>query len=208
MLIGPEDLNYTELIDLEYGCFSQVKNAGGVARCQTDRRTFFIMRLCQFQSWMPSIVRSYRNDLEQAIAANRNLFTEKYAYMMESTDPLGFDLIKQKLPVVEFDVLNMVEAIVSIVLEWADSLRMTYPALIRRGRPLYTKDDSYFVTSFETYTRGELKTYSKRTLRMLLDYYVACQEEAFNVLMDLERFVVRCYGYPTLQDAELKLSSS
>lgn len=39
------------LIEREWTLFDKVRNIGGRASCQDDRKTFFIMRGSQFLSW-------------------------------------------------------------------------------------------------------------------------------------------------------------
>ena len=41
-----------------------------------------------------NVLESYYDDIEQAEAQERNLIMEKYAYMMEETDPVYFLSIK------------------------------------------------------------------------------------------------------------------
>ena len=41
-----------------------------------------------------------------------------------------------------------------------------------QGRPSAACEDSRFTTSFETYNRGELATYSAKTLQLLEDHYL------------------------------------
>ena len=45
------------------------------------------MRTSQAEAWTEKLLKSYYDDLLQAKSHNRNLMTEKYARMMESTFP-------------------------------------------------------------------------------------------------------------------------
>ncbi len=67
--------------------FQQVQGVNGRAACQDDWTTFLIMRLSQFEGWDTDVLESYFEDIVQAEAQERNLIMEKYAYMMEETDP-------------------------------------------------------------------------------------------------------------------------
>ena len=61
-------------------------------------------------------------------------------------------------------------------------------------------------TSFETYLRGELKTYSERTLMLYLDFLHGLQERGENLTYRIMTSTVQAYGYASLKDAEEKLS--
>ncbi len=78
------------LIEREWTLFDKVRNIGGRASCQDDRKTFFIMRGSQFLSWNVPLLESYENDLRAAQAEGRNLLAEKYGYMMMWTSPKEF----------------------------------------------------------------------------------------------------------------------
>ena len=71
-----------------------------------------------------------------------------------------------------------------------------------KGRPLRTSEDSTGETSFETYLRGELKTYSARTITLLHELTLRQQQDgvngaALNLLNQVQQ-----YGYATLEQAE------
>ena len=77
-----------------------------------------------------------------------------------------------------------------------------YPRLSGKGRPLRTSEDSTGETSFETYLRGELKTYSARTITLLHELTLRQQQDgvngaALNLLNQVQQ-----YGYATLEQAE------
>lgn len=71
----------------EWEQFQQVNNEGGPANCQGNWPMFHQMRLSQFLTWPHPLLASYADDLDQADAQGRNLLTEKYGRMMESTAP-------------------------------------------------------------------------------------------------------------------------
>lgn len=82
----------------EYRMMDAVQGMGGRADCQDDRELFCAMRCCQFQSWNDETLESYAEDLRKAAESGRNLVTEKYARMMEQTDPVNYEKIKDFLP--------------------------------------------------------------------------------------------------------------
>ena len=89
------------LIEREWTLFDKVRNIGGRASCQDDRKTFFIMRGSQFLSWNVPLLESYENDLRAAQAEGRNLLAEKYGYMMMWTSPKEFKEVRDLLPQVK-----------------------------------------------------------------------------------------------------------
>ena len=76
-----------QIVEKEWLMFQQVQGVNGRAACQDDWTTFLIMRLSQFEGWDTDVLESYFEDIVQAEAQERNLIMEKYAYMMEETDP-------------------------------------------------------------------------------------------------------------------------
>lgn len=77
----------SEIIKLEWDMFSHVSNVGGPASCQMRPDTFKIMRKSQAATWSDELLASYLEDLKTATREGRNIMTEKYARMMESTFP-------------------------------------------------------------------------------------------------------------------------
>lgn len=152
------------IVELEWKMFQVVPNIGGKASCQDDFTTFRIMRSSQAASWSEGALESYLSDLKEAESSGRNLLTEKYARMMRSTSPSEYAHIEHMLPPVDPRAVELIEQALSIILEWEKELLEKYPYILGKGRPLFAKGDSGAVTSLETYLRGELATYSVRTL--------------------------------------------
>ena len=63
-------------------------------------------------------------------------------------------------------------------------------------------EDSAFLTSFETYLRGELETYSDATLELLNKDILAKQAQNINMAEELYTFLVKDKGYDSLDEAE------
>ncbi len=143
----------SNILDLEWEMFSNVKNRGGRASCQENPHTFRIIRSGGFMVWSEDTLESYLADLEQARDAGRNLMTEKYARMEGLIDP------------VNPDALPLIDAIVRRECQWAEEFRQRYPQA-RMARPIYDSESPPSVVSAETYSRGELETYSTRTLEL------------------------------------------
>lgn len=141
-------------------------------------------------------------DLKTATREGRNIMTEKYARMMESTFPEEYRKLAASLPPVDKETLQKIEEIVAINVGWKAELFDRYPRLSGKGRPLRTSEDSAMETSFETYLRGELKTYSARTITLLHELTLRQQQDgvngaALNLLNQVQQ-----YGYATLEQAE------
>ena len=195
------------IIEAEWQMFQDVPNIGGRAACQDDLETFRIMRAGQSASWSDATLESYLDDLNEAKRSGRNLLTEKYARMMRSTSPLEYAQIEHLLPPVDPETIELIEQIVKIVLEWEEELLEKYPYIIKRSRPLFSTEDSIGVTSMETYLRGELSTYSLRTLELYLDHIQKEQSENVNGSGITLLFMVKQYGYDSLEEANEKIRS-
>ncbi len=160
-----------ELISKEWTMFTNTKSIGsGRAACQDDMPTFINARKAQWSAYPIEIVASYLDDINQAIRDGRNLVTDKYAYMMEDTDYTNYLAIKHLLPELDAEKLVLVNEILAMMLRAEEKVRMENPSILDGSRPLYSKDNTATQTSIETYLRGELKTYSVKTLAMIKDF--------------------------------------
>ncbi|MCQ2560017.1 MAG: DUF4125 family protein, partial [Clostridia bacterium] len=147
-----------EILPIEWEMFSSVHNAGGQAACQRDPKTFEIMRSSQELAWSEDVLESYYKDLVKAKNNNRNLMTEKYGWMMESTFPAEFqNNIKPFLPKLNPAVNPLVKEIVGMIMEWSQEISQNYPLVAEAGRPMESSADTPLTTSLETYFRDELK---------------------------------------------------
>jgi len=190
-----------KIIDLEWAMFDDVRNVGGRAWCQNDPATFRIMRACQAKTWGDELLASYRDDLVAARSAGRNLMTEKYARMMESTHPEEYAQIADALPPVDPRSLAAIEEIVAINVGWEQALAVKYPRLSAKGRPLHTGEDTPCATSFETYGRGELRTYSPKTIGLLHEHTMSLARQEINGAELVLQNMVEAYGYKSLAEA-------
>ncbi len=197
-----------EILPIEWEMFSSVQNIGGQAACQRDPKTFQIMRSSQEMAWSEEVLESYYKDLVKAKNNNRNLMTEKYGWMMESTFPAEFqNNIKPFLPKLNPAVNPLVKEIIAMIVEWSREISHDYPLVAEAGRPMESSSDTPLATSLETYFRGELKTYSARTLKLLLEYLKNQKEAGVNVHKQILENTVLQYGYESLDDAESKLQA-
>jgi len=164
------------------------------------------MRYSQFAALSSEMLMSYKQDLYRAMQEGRNPLTEKYAYMMEFTDPDYFDReLRKRLPAVSPQKGDLVDRIANILIGCEQKFAAAYPALAGRSRPLLGSEAGN--VSFHLYTIGELKTYSEETLRLYYDYLqvLDMEDENVNPSFVIHRNTVMFYGYDSLEDAERKL---
>ena len=197
-----KDKVIADIIDMEWRMFQKVNSIGGRASCQDDYATFSVNRVSQAESWSLATLESYLSDLETAEGEGRNLLSEKYARMMASTSPLEYRRLAHLLPPLDEEVLSLVEEIIQVALDWEEELAEKYPYVVQRGRPIHTDQDTPYVTSFETYLRGELQTYSGETLRRYHDNALEQESAGINGSEIILESVVKKYGYASLQQAD------
>lgn len=195
-----------QIVAQEWAMFNEVQNNGGRASCQNDPKGFEIMRSSQLKTWSEDVLKSYLNDLTTAAYVGRNMLTEKYAYMMEDTHPEEFAQLKPFLPEIPPEVRVKIDEIVDINLDWQQEAEEKYPNLRAQGRPLTSQEDTPYETSFETYLRGELKTYSQETILRLHAYTLACLEKHFNMAIANLQNMTAQYGYASLEEANEKMA--
>lgn len=191
-----------EIIETEWTQFDKVQNRGGRAACQDDWKTFAVMRSSQFQVWTQALLESYRKDLRSAQKEGRNLFWEKYARMMEGTAPSEYEALKDTLPVLSPEKLYLSDLICAAHVLWQEELAEQYPRLTGHGRPIRKENDGPGITSFETYLRGELLTYSVESLRLYAAFVDKSKKERVNLCEQVLRNTVQQYGFSTLEEAE------
>ena len=206
ILEAKEEMNpiIEQIVEMEWEMFQNVRNTGGRAACQDDFETFDVMRKSQFLIWDLPLLESYWQDLQEGKAQGRNLVKEKYAYMMESTAPKEYEAIATGLPKISEEKQAMVEQIVAIQVGWREEFAEKYPHLSGQARIIHTSEDTLYDISFETYLRGELKTYSMQTLVLYGRRIVAFVQEQKNMTEEIMRYTTAFYGYKTLEDAEIK----
>ena len=190
------------LIQTEWELFHNVNNEGGKADCQNDPETFFIMRRAQFTCWGEELVESWHNDLLNAKNDGRNLLSEKYAWMMRQTAPFEFGRISHFLRFPSISAEEMIEQIVETEVHWMEEYEKQYPFMADGNRPVHSSEDREYSTSFETYLRGELHTYSEKTIGLYLDMVNSLKKENQSLSIIVMDAMVKAYGYKDINDAE------
>lgn len=204
----PEKRNFIieRILRVEWEMFQSVDGLSGKAVCQEEWPTFHIMRYSYYNAWSDQMIRSYVRDLDDALNENRNLVMEKYAYMMEYTDPEYYrSTLMPYLPKCDGEAAAMIKEIAEYLVACDREFSQRYPKLCSKGRPVDQAGDSGKETSAETYVKGELRTYSKFTLKHFHDYMGKCKSEGINFAFLVKEKMVRMYGYDSLEDAERKM---
>ncbi|WP_288920570.1 DUF4125 family protein [uncultured Bifidobacterium sp.] len=192
-----------EVIRREWDQFQHTENEGGRASCQGNWPMFHQMRASQFMTWPEDLLRSYLDDLDEANRVGRNLVTEKYARMMASTAPDEYrERIEPFIPRLSDERIARQERVIDVQVAWARDFRGRYPKLGAAMRVLTTAEDTLEDTSFETYLRGELGTYSDRTMALYEAMVEDLQAAGRNLTEQTVANTVRLGGFADLTEAE------
>lgn len=192
-----------EVIRREWDQFQRTENEGGRASCQGNWPMFHQMRASQFMTWPEDLLRSYLDDLDEANRVGRNLVTEKYARMMASTAPDEYrERIEPFIPRLSDERIARQERVIDVQVAWARDFRGRYPKLGAAMRVLTTAEDTPEDTSFETYLRGELGTYSDRTMALYEAMVENLQAADRNLTEQTVANTVRLGGFADLTEAE------
>lgn len=195
-----------DIARMEWEMFQNVYNTGGRASCQDDPDTFFKMRMSQWMVYSDALRESYYEDCRRAInEEGRNFFFEKYARMMETTYPEEYEKVKEYLPEVSPEQMNIIEEIVRVHLAWDEWMMVHYPNIRSNGRMIHTAQDSRLAgSSMESYLRAELTTYSPETLEILYRETMQAKEQGKNLLFQIIEAETKFYGYASIDEAEEK----
>lgn len=194
-----------EIVSLEWEAFDKVENEGGRADCQNDFNTFSIMRKSQYYAWTEEMLKSYISDFRRANARGWNLITEKYGRMMESTTPAKYAKIKDSFPEIPEMKKKIIEEIVRIQVGWMEEFAAEYPKAAGNARSIHTLEDTPFNTSYETYLRGEISTYSDETLDLYGRFIAQLCRKNKNLAKIIMGNTAFLYGYGSLEELEEKL---
>ncbi len=193
------------IVELEWKQFDKVKNEGGRAGCQDDWGTFSIMRKSQYLTWNRELLESFYQDLQLAEQKGWNLITEKYARMMESTAPEKYRKLEENLPVISDERKKIQEEMIAIQVGWMAEFAKQYPKMATNARSIYTSEDNEYNTSYETYLRGEISTYSDKTFLLYGKFVVTLYHEGKNLAYEIMNHTAKLYGYASVEDAESRI---
>lgn len=191
-----------QIVKTEWKQFQKVQNQGGRAGCQDDWHQFYIMRSSQFLTWPQELLCSYLEDLTEADGSGKNLLFNKYAYMMETTDPNGYQRVCHVLPKIAPSQKAEMEKAVQIHVKWAEAFAAEYPHFAGSGRPIRQKNAPVGYTSIETYQRGELYSYGSNTQKMYCEFIELCEQTHRDLAYEVREHMAKMYGFASLEDAE------
>lgn len=80
-----------------------------------------------------------------------------------------------------------------------------YPKMAANSRSIHSSEDNPHNTSFETYLRGEISTYSDSTLDLYGRFIVAHLQAGKNLTEEIMTNTALAYGYESLRQAEAVL---
>ena len=187
-----------KILEKEWKYFSNLNNIGGRADCQDNREDFIIMRKSQWETFNEETLLSYLEDLN---SKNNPLF-QKYAQMMKYNSPEEYKKIKDILEKASDEKNDLVNKIMFIYMEWEKEFFERYPIFSSMGRPLYSSEDNDIETSIETYLRGELLSYSEKTLKLYLNYVIDNKEKNINLAIKNMDNLARMQGFNDSDDVE------
>ena len=190
----------------EFEAFDKVQNEGGRANCQNNWPTFKVMRMSQYMTWSEDMLLQYLYEFKTNYENGRNMIEEKYARMMESTAPLEYARFADRLPPVSEEKKMIIEQIITLQVNWMEEFAVDYPKLAGNARIIHTTDDLPYDTSYETYLRGELMTYSDRMLELYGRYIVEHARDGKNVAREIMENTIHFYGYKDLDEANEKMA--
>jgi hypothetical protein len=188
-----------EIARVEFEAFDKVKNVGGRAYCQNDWPTFSVMRKSQYLTWNREMLLQYLYDFKREYARGHNLITEKYGRMMESTALEEYEAIKENFPPLSPEKKGVIEQIVSIQMTMMEEFAAQYPEVASNARRLHSYEDDLADTSYETYLRGEISTYSDNMLQLYGGFVVQCSRENVNIARKTIENTARLYGYEDIE---------
>ena len=139
------------------------------------------MRKSQYMTWTDEMLKTLLNLWKENQAKGWNMITEKYARMMESTAPDEYRELEPNLPVKDAKTRAIVDQIVDIQVGWMEEFAKEYPKLAGDARDITKENDSLYNTSYETYLRGELLTYSDELIKMYGKFIVGLFHEGKNL---------------------------
>lgn len=142
----------SEIVAIELKMFLAVPGDGS-GNCQQNPEAFKVHRRAQFCIWSDETLSSYLADLKEAEQLGDNLMTKKYA------------VIQGLIP--ESNSSPHLNDILQIQLDWQKEMLNDHPKFKGKTRPLTDDETATQLVSFKSYAKGELETYSEKTLELL-----------------------------------------
>lgn len=205
IIMKEHDALVDEIAALEFQAFDKVKNEGGRASCQNDWMTFSVMRKSQYLTWDQEMLVQYYYDFARELKNGHNLITEKYGRMMESTANEKYEEIKNYFPELSDEKKQIIEQIVGIQMQMVLEFAKEHPLVAGNARSLHTHEDNMFNTSYETYLRGEISTYSDKMLQLYGRYVARTAMAGENIARMTIENTAKLYGYQDIDEFEKRI---
>lgn len=125
---------------------------------------------------------------------------------MKSTNPEKYLQLEKELPVLSEKRNEIQEEIIKIQVSWMEEFARKYPKMAGNARSIRTSEDSEYNTSYETYLRGEISTYSENTFILYSSFIISLLKQNRNLAKEIMENTAKLYGYDSLEDAEAKLN--
>lgn len=191
-----------DIIALEWDLVNQVDTSTEKEPCLYDKTIFTSNRKNLLAAWSQELQESYYKDLFTAQIEGRNPISEKYRYMLEQTNPEEYRKIKENQPEQSMEKLFLMDWISENLLEWQESLAQKYPRLVGNKKMIRRNLENRAQKTFETYMRGDLVTFSVKTLRVYAAYIEHLKKHGLNLNQMIFQNAVAQYGCQTLEEAE------
>ena len=94
-----------------------------------------------------------------------------------------------------------IQILCEIEVSMREDMNEKYPYLLALARLTHTLEDEKDDTSFETYLRGELMTYSDETLYLYGQMVLRMVQNQENLIEKILTNTVKAYGYSSLEEA-------
>lgn len=194
-----------EIIKLEFNAFDKVQNEGGRAECQDNWPVFYVMRKSQYMTWTDDMLLCIRDLWLENKAKGWNMITEKYGRMMEHTAPEEYKELAKYFPEKSERTRAIVDQIAEIQVNWMEDFAKQYPKLATQSRDITSDFDNPYNTSYETYLKGELLTYSEELLKLYAQFIIDLSKNNKNLAQMTIENTAKLQGYKSLDEAESKL---
>ena len=191
-----------DIIALEWDLVNQVDPSTEKKPCLYDKTIFTSNRKNLLAAWNQELQESYYKDLFTAQIEGRNPISEKYRYMLEQTNPEEYGKIEENQPEQSMEKLYLMDWISENLLEWQESLAQKYPRLVGNKKMIRRNWENRAQKTFETYMRGDLVTFSVKTLRVYAAYIEHLKKHELNLNQMIFQNAVAQYGCQTLEEAE------
>ncbi len=170
------------ILDIEVDMFLRVPT-GEEPSCRSHMEDMKLHRRGQFSTWSEETCESYLNDLQEAERKGVNLMTVKYARMDNLIPPYSDN--------------PLIQPIADQFRVWQQDMLRDYPHVMRGARD---------IEDFSNYLKGELETYSARTLELLWKDVESYAARGENMSIAVYGYLASQSGYESLESMERALT--